>query len=385
MEDYFVIREFITGLGSLVAATMVVSIAFIYFFLKLRSSIEEEESQLLASLSIGFLFIVLLIFLRKEIAISYATTNHNLYLLLTLGFTIQFFLPLYIYSIQRIGGKLLSYWSVLLVVSSLFIVNLSLLFLAPNFSTTTQIALRHLLQTIAIAVILYRIFITSKILKELGAYNLGENNFYMTDFLLFSLSAAIVIVLFSSMYFGISLIKVEVLKLSLFVSNLYLLFKIVKYNTSKERYQDSESKLSLAIQNSTSDSCVEYENGRFDELKERLLKYFEQEKPYLDSKLNINKVSLFLYSNKTYLSRLINEEMRSNFSQFVNHYRIEEAKRLYSADTRLSIQQLCDRSGFGSQATFNMAFKIFTGKTPAEWCKEFKIKARISDDRESND
>ena len=80
---------------------------------------------------------------------------------------------------------------------------------------------------------------------------------------------------------------------------------------------------------------------------------------------------------------MINENFDSNFSQFVNQHRVEEAKRLFADDTKLSIQQLCDLSGFGSTATFTMAFRIFTGKTPADWCREYKIKSKNGGDKEN--
>jgi AraC-like DNA-binding protein len=109
-------------------------------------------------------------------------------------------------------------------------------------------------------------------------------------------------------------------------------------------------------------------------LRGRLVDYFENEKPYLRPDLTIQQVALYLYSNKTYLSRIINECFDNNFNQFVNYHRVEEAKRLFYNDPKLSIQQLCDLSGFGSMATFSIAFRFFVGNSPADWCKEQKIK-----------
>lgn len=112
---------------------------------------------------------------------------------------------------------------------------------------------------------------------------------------------------------------------------------------------------------------------RGDDLYERLIIYFNQKKPYLRQNLKIKEVALYLYSNKTYLSRIINDKHNLNFNQFVNYYRIEEVKRLFMEDSSLNIQELCTRSGFGSMATFSIAFRYYLGNTPADWCKEQKL------------
>ena len=117
-----------------------------------------------------------------------------------------------------------------------------------------------------------------------------------------------------------------------------------------------------------------YEEKKSQELRERLVDYFENEKPYLKHNLSIKEVALHLYSNKTYLSRVINDNFNNNFNQFVNYYRVEEAKRLFGNNEELTIQKLCRLSGFGSMATFTIAFRFFLGKSPADWCKEQKIR-----------
>ena len=113
---------------------------------------------------------------------------------------------------------------------------------------------------------------------------------------------------------------------------------------------------------------------RINDLRDRILKYFEEEKPYLKADLTIHEVALYLYSNKTYISRVINDSFGLNFNQFVNKFRIEEAKRLYGKNRALSVNRLCALSGFGSMATFTISFRIFTGTSPAEWCKNYRIK-----------
>ena len=47
------------------------------------------------------------------------------------------------------------------------------------------------------------------------------------------------------------------------------------------------------------------DNGEFDDLKEKLLDLFEREKIFLNPDIRINEVALRLYTNKTYLSKVI--------------------------------------------------------------------------------
>jgi len=116
------------------------------------------------------------------------------------------------------------------------------------------------------------------------------------------------------------------------------------------------------------------------ELRERLLKYFNSEKPFLKPDLTINEVARELYSNKTYISRVINDSFNLNFNQFVNKFRVEEATRLYMKDTSLNLSRLCSDSGFGSIATFTISFRLFAGLSPAEWCKDYKKRVKRDED-----
>lgn len=108
----------------------------------------------------------------------------------------------------------------------------------------------------------------------------------------------------------------------------------------------------------------------------RLINYLEKEKPYLRHKLTIADVSADLYTNKTYVSRAINEFSNINFNQLINQYRINEAKRIFYENPDISMEELCSQSGFGSMAAFSVAFRLYANATPSDWCKSQKIKLR---------
>ena len=66
---------------------------------------------------------------------------------------------------------------------------------------------------------------------------------------------------------------------------------------------------------------------------------------------------------------MINAGAGKNFNDFVNAYRVDEFKRQVRepASAHLSFLGLALDCGFNSKATFNRAFKKFTGTSPKEF------------------
>ena len=114
-------------------------------------------------------------------------------------------------------------------------------------------------------------------------------------------------------------------------------------------------------------------NGnRFPELKQKLLHFMETNKPYLKSDLKISELADSLSVPCHLLSQLINDEFLVNFYDFINKYRVEDAKKLLIEDNRnYKILGIAYEVGFNSKATFNRVFKKFTDLTPSEFKEKF--------------
>lgn len=108
----------------------------------------------------------------------------------------------------------------------------------------------------------------------------------------------------------------------------------------------------------------------------RLVDCFEKDKPYLSNTLKISDVARMIYTNNSYLSRVLNQKMSSNFNQFVNSYRIKHVCEYFIQHPDDNIWIICNKSGFKNQSSFTTAFKMQVGYTPASWCKE--VRARIA-------
>ena len=68
-------------------------------------------------------------------------------------------------------------------------------------------------------------------------------------------------------------------------------------------------------------------SGNYTQLgKERVEKYLEDKKPYLNPEFKITDMAKDLFSNRSYISAFINREYGMNFNRFINHYRLRSGK-----------------------------------------------------------
>lgn len=98
------------------------------------------------------------------------------------------------------------------------------------------------------------------------------------------------------------------------------------------------------------------------------------EKVFLD-----NEVSLPIVAGKLGIgihdtSYLINQATGGNFYNFINKYRVEEAKKLLTSAKmdQLNILGIAFASGFNSKTAFNTAFKKWVGVSPTAYVKANK-------------
>lgn len=103
--------------------------------------------------------------------------------------------------------------------------------------------------------------------------------------------------------------------------------------------------------------------------RSKLEKFMDEQKPYLDPELTIEKLSELTRIKKLLLSQTLNKDFDKNFFTFIKEYRVRhvEAELKSKNNEDRNIMDIAYMSGFNSRTGFNRAFKEVTGKTPTEY------------------
>ena len=112
-----------------------------------------------------------------------------------------------------------------------------------------------------------------------------------------------------------------------------------------------------------------YVNYDYSKEIEQIEAYFETEKPFLQTSLNINQVSVLLNIPSRELSFIINNHFGQRFTDFLNKYRIEYITKKMTKEyiANYTIEFIATEAGFASKSSFNLAFKKFNQCTPSEF------------------
>ncbi len=157
-----------------------------------------------------------------------------------------------------------------------------------------------------------------------------------------------------------------VLFLRLHRTNLYLVSKNLEAESAKKR-KDKQ----IIIEN---DPAKEPDNEEFSQLNilvEALEEKMKSEKLYLQKDLTILKVAELLSTNRTYLSRAVNNILKISFTAYTNRLRIQEAISKISSGffDDYTIEGIAAHCGFNSRSSFIRAFTDYTGVAPSFFIK----------------
>ncbi len=107
-------------------------------------------------------------------------------------------------------------------------------------------------------------------------------------------------------------------------------------------------------------------------IKKDLQQLMLNDQPYLDAELTLQSLAKLLGIHPHHLSRVVNQQFKMNFADYINSFRLKEAtKRLTDpAHAHLKISALAFDCGFNSVPTFNTLFKKVHKVTPSEFRKQ---------------
>ena len=108
-----------------------------------------------------------------------------------------------------------------------------------------------------------------------------------------------------------------------------------------------------------------------DNILRQLNQSMEVDKLFLNPDLSLKSLAAELNVSTHHLSQVLNEKLQKRFYDYLNTYRIAEAKRLLTHPEfqDYKLQEIARQAGFKSKSAFNNSFKKQTGMTPSDFRK----------------
>jgi len=156
--------------------------------------------------------------------------------------------------------------------------------------------------------------------------------------------------------------------------------EILKYVSPQKMETENISNSTIHAELNETETHQKYEKNLLSENKiadisEKITKCIEQQKPYRNPEIRLIDFSQLIGEHQNNVSQVLNEVLKKNFYDFINFYRIEDAKVLLKSHDfkNFTITAIGFEVGFNSKTSFYSAFKKFTDTTPAQFQKKFFI------------
>ena len=107
-----------------------------------------------------------------------------------------------------------------------------------------------------------------------------------------------------------------------------------------------------------------------DDLIARLKLCMDVKKMFMNDELTLKDLAGELSVTVHQLSQVLNERMATNFSNFVNQYRINESRELLVSQPDRSVLSIAYAVGFNTKSSFYNSFSRITGTTPQDYRRE---------------
>jgi AraC-like DNA-binding protein len=110
-------------------------------------------------------------------------------------------------------------------------------------------------------------------------------------------------------------------------------------------------------------------NQYFEELSEKVMKCFEEDKMFLDPEFSVDKLAEKLDVPKHHIYYLLNSLIGQKFTILKNNYRVRHAQKLLgNLDlSKFTIDSVGEQSGFSSRSSFYSCFREVTGQSPTDF------------------
>ena len=145
---------------------------------------------------------------------------------------------------------------------------------------------------------------------------------------------------------------------------------LLGYAGYHQKFTVSDLLCDMQITEDTQDTDAEEESIQQDkmaDLQQKLTDVVSRNRLYLQPDLKITDVANLLHTNRTYVSRVLKEQIGTTFADFINHQRIDYACQLMEQQPQLPAAEVASQSGFSSQSSFYRNFKLYKGCSPKDY------------------
>lgn len=114
------------------------------------------------------------------------------------------------------------------------------------------------------------------------------------------------------------------------------------------------------------------------ELGERWRATITAERWWREPELTLATLARRLGTNTTALSRTLNDGLGLNFNEVMNRLRVDAVVAALGENDDRPVLDIALAEGFNSKASFNRAFKLYTGETPTEYRRRIQLQEPVS-------
>lgn len=105
-----------------------------------------------------------------------------------------------------------------------------------------------------------------------------------------------------------------------------------------------------------------------EQYRQALQELLQSQQLYLQHDISLAEVADMLDLSSNHLSQVINSQFGLNFNQLLNHFRVEKARHMLTAE-KVNTLDIAFACGFGSVSAFYRAFQLQVGMSPAQYRK----------------
>ncbi len=173
------------------------------------------------------------------------------------------------------------------------------------------------------------------------------------------------ILLFSAIFLYILLVS-DIYRRHLdyvYVLPIGILFYLIGYYLMNAEWKSIEKKGQKYTKSSLKTEDIAAHINKLNEL-------MSSKKVYLDNEIRLHDIAKMMDISSHHASQLINENFGCSFFDFINQFRVKEAKKLIIKNPKYTLLRIAFDAGFNNKTSFVNAFKKFEKKTPSSFRKE---------------